>query len=232
VDIHRPEISILTVEDPVEYTFDGIGQTQIRPAIGLTFARAIRSVVRQDPDVIMIGELRDLEMANLAVQVALTGHLVLTTLHAQTSAGAVQRLIDIGLERFLVNSALSGIISQRLIRVLCEKCKQPAEPALHSMPTEAIQIVTSSPEARFFGPVGCEQCRQMGYRGRQAIYEILVMDDRLREVVAAKGSIAAVRDAAMASGMRTMLACGLVKAAQGVTSIEEVLRVVPHGLHT
>ena len=145
MEIRDPGVCVLTVEDPVEYTFDGIGQIQIRPAIGLTFARAIRSVLRQDPDVVLVGELRDLEMMQLCSQVALTGHLLLTTLHADTAAGAVQRLIDCGVEPFLVNSAVKATISQRLIRKLCPKCRRPAEPALHSVPPRPRK---SSPASR------------------------------------------------------------------------------------
>jgi general secretion pathway protein E len=218
---------VITIEDPVEVTFEGLSQIQIRPSVGLTFARCIRSAMRQDPDVLLVGELRDLEMMNLCAQVALTGHLVLTTLHAQTCAGAIRRLIDCGLEPFLINSTLQGVVSPRLVRMLCPKCRRPAEPARHSLSPEAARIVAGLAAPTFYEPVGCEHCSGTGYRGRTSIYEILAMDERIRQTVTAPADMAAICNAARASGMKTMLADGLEKAARGVTSIREVVRVVP-----
>jgi len=230
--IDRQSHCVLTVEDPVEVTFDGLSQMQIRPAIGMTFARAIRSMLRQDPDVIMVGELRDLEMMNLCVQVALTGHLLFTTLHATTSVGAIRRLIDCGVEPFLINSALAGVITPRLVRVLCTECRRPADPpADHLIPREAAKIIAGLPGATFYEPVGCDACAGTGYHGRTGIFEILTMDDRIRQTVATPVDMAAMFNAARASGMKTMLADGLEKAARGVTSVREVVRVVPQETH-
>ena len=230
MEMNREACCVLTVEDPVEVTFEGVSQMQIRPAVGMTFARAIRSMLRQDPDVILVGELRDLEMMNLCVQVALTGHLLLTTLHASTSAGAIRRLIDCGVAPFLINSTLQGVISPRLVRMLCENCRRPAPPPPeHSLPPEAAEILASLPNATFYESVGCEACHGTGYRGRTAIYEILTMDDRVRGTVSRPVDMAALTHAARAAGMKPMLADGLAKAARGITSIREVVRVVPLG---
>lgn len=230
MEINKPGKCILTVEDPVELPLAGIGQIQIRPQSGLTFPRAICHILHQDPDVIMVGEIRDLEVANLCNQCALTGHLVLTTLHANTSPGAVQRLLDMGLKPWLVSSSLAGVISMRLVRKLCPKCKEPANPPLHSLPPEAVQFIASHKDAQFFKPKGCEHCGGgHGYRGRTGIFEILVMNDRLRQLVTDGSPLQTLRAAAKEEGMKTLLMDGLEKAAQGITSIKEVLRVVPIG---
>lgn len=228
-EVNRPETCVLTVEDPVEYAFDRVGQMQIRPQLGLTYARALRCLLRQDPDVILLGEIRDLDALNVAVQVALTGHLLLTTMHSNTAVGAIQRLLDVGLEPFQINATLKGVIAQRLVRVLCQECKAAVQPPRHSMPPEALAFLDAHADATFFGPKGCEKCARTGYRGRTGVWEILTPDDRVRQLVSAGADLAAVRDAARVAGMRTMLECGLDKAAAGVTSIEEVLRVVPPG---
>ncbi|NQT20808.1 MAG: type II/IV secretion system protein [Planctomycetes bacterium] len=228
-EINTPERCIMTVEDPVEYDITGLAQIQISPQIGLTYARAIRSILRQDPDVIMIGELRDLETTELAVQCALTGHLLFTTLHANTSVGAIQRLLDIGLDAFMINASLKGVVSQRLVRVLCPKCRKPVEPATHSMPPEAVELIATWKDATFYGPGGCKECADTGYRGRTTIHEILVIDDRIRQLVTDGADMWAVREAACEAGFKTMMTNGLEKAAQGITSIEEVLRVAPLG---
>jgi len=229
MEIDRETHSVFTVEDPVEYVLPGVTQTPIRPSIGLTFARAGRHILRQDPDVIMIGEIRDSENLNLVVQMALTGHLVFSTLHASTSPGAVQRMLDIGLPPFLVNSSLAAVISLRLVRVLCPDCKEPAAPPKHSMPPEAAEIIAAVESPQFYGPKGCDKCRGTGYSGRTIIHEILIMDDRIRQVVAASGGVPALRDRAIQSGMKTLMRTGLEKAARGITTVEEILRVVPHG---
>jgi len=232
MEINREANCVMTVEDPVEVTFDGLAQIQIRPSIGLTFARCIRSVLRQDPDVILVGELRDLEMMNLCAQVALTGHLVYTTLHAQTSVGAIRRLIDCGLEPFLINSTLEGVVTLRLVRMLCPTCRKAADPPpAHLLPPEAAEVIAGLADATFCEPVGCEACGGTGYRGRTAIFEVLTMDDRIRQAVDVPVDVAAIQNAARAGGMRTMLADGLAKAARGVTSAREVLRVVPLSRH-
>ncbi len=227
LEIDRTVNCVMSVEDPVEYLLDGVAQLAIRPAVGWTFARATRAILRQDPDVVMVGELRDLEMMSLCVQVALTGHLVLTSLHAQTSVGAVRRLLDCGLEPFLINSTLRGVITPRLVRVLCPECKRPAEPKPHMLPPQARAYLDEMGGATFYEPVGCEHCKHMGYRGRTAIHEVLTIDDRIRQAVTRPPDMAALHNAALAAGMAPMLRDGLDKAAAGETSLAEVVRVVP-----
>ncbi len=226
-EINSPEICVMTVEDPVELAFERVGQMQINPQIGLTFPRAIRNILRQDPDVVLVGEIRDLETLHVCNQVALSGHLVLTTLHANTSPGAIRRVLDMGLEPFLVNSSVAAVISMRLVRMLCPKCRQPSEPQLACLPPEAVQFVAGHKEATFFVPKGCSECSGRGYKGRTGLYEILVMNDRLRQQITDGAELAVFRSAAQQEGMKPMLIDGLEKAAAGVTSIEEVLRVVP-----
>jgi len=227
--LDRKKRSVLSIENPVEYFIDEVSQIEVHAQRGLTFTRALRHVMRQDPDVIMIGELRDLPTLQGAVTAALTGHLVLTTLHANTSPGAVKRMLDMGLEPYLLNSAVAGIVSLRLVRLLCPECKQEAEPALHSVPPEAAELIASMAGATFFGPKGCERCAGTGYRGRTGIYEILIPHDRVRQAVLASAELETIRNAALAAGMRPMLHNGLRTAARGITSIQEVTRVVPHG---
>jgi len=227
--LDRSRRCVMSIEDPVEYHIDGVSQTQVDSRRGLTFGRALRHVMRQDPDVVMIGELRDLATLQGAVAAALNGHLVLTTLHANTSPGAVRRMLDMGLEPYLLNSALAGAISLRLVRKLCPECRRPAAPAPHCVPPEAVEFVRAHPEATFRAPKGCERCAGTGFRGRTGIYEILVPDDRVRQAVAASADVASIRNAALAAGMRPMLTSGLEAAARGITSIAEVCRVVPRG---
>jgi len=186
-------------------------------------------MLRQDPDVMLIGELREGESANLAAQCALTGHLVLTSLNASTAPGGIKRLVDMGVAPFVVNASLAASISQRLIRTLCPDCKEEMTPPLHSLPPEAADMVRERRDATFYAPAGCAACNGTGYRGRTTIHEILIPDDRVKDVVASDGNLAAIREAALAAGMRTMLACGVEKAARGITSLQEVLRVIPHG---
>lgn len=228
-EVDRTRCCVMTAEEPVEYRLEGVAQTEVEPRRGLTYARALRSILRQDPDVIMLGEVRDLETLQVAVQSALTGHLVVTTLHTNTAPGAIRRLLDIGLEPFLVNSSVAGAVGQRLVRVLCPKCREPVTPALHSVPPAAADFIRSHQEATFFGPKGCEACHGIGYRGRTAVHEILIPDDRVREAVAAGADDAALRATAIAAGMKPMLINGMEKAARGITAVEEVCRVVPHG---
>jgi general secretion pathway protein E len=227
-ELNNGKLCIITIEDPVEYAFAGMAQIQVRPSVGLTYARAGRSVLRQDPDVIMVGELRDLETMNVTAQMALTGHLVLTTLHADTSVGAIRRLLEVGLPAFLINAALGGVISQRLARVLCPDCKQPTDVPAYLLPKEGQDFLASRTDAQFYEAKGCSACHGTGYRGRAALNEILVMDNRLRRCLAEGADMDALRDAARNAGMKTMLECGLEKAAAGVTSVQEVVRAVPH----
>jgi len=221
---------ILTAEDPVEYYIGGTAQIQINPKRGLTYARALRSILRQDPDVIMVGELRDLETIQVTVQCSLTGHLLMTTMHTNSSPDALRRLLDVGLEPFLINSTIAGVISQRLVRRLCPECRREAEPPLDSLPPRAVEFVRGLKGATFFVPGpergDCDRCHGTGFRGRTAIHEILVPDDRVRKAVAASADLATIRNAALAAGMKPMVRSGLGKAAAGVTSVQEVCRVL------
>jgi general secretion pathway protein E len=216
---------IITVEDPVEYQMDGINQIQAKPQIGLTFAVALRSIVRQDPDVIMIGEMRDLETARIAVQSALTGHLVLSTLHTNDAAGGVTRLLDMGLEEYLLTSTVNGILAQRLVRQLCKSCKQS-----YIAPTEIVdemRLRRFQPDGdiMLFKPIGCTACGGLGYRGRLAIIEFLLMTDPIRKLIMAHSSAGAIEAVAREEGMTTLYENGLQKVLQGVTTLEEVMRV-------
>jgi general secretion pathway protein E len=223
--LNTSERKIITVEDPVEYQLEGVNQIQAKPQIGLTFASALRSIVRQDPDVIMIGEMRDLETAKIAVQSALTGHLVLSTLHTNDAAGGITRLLDMGLEEYLLSSTVNGILAQRLVRKLCPQCKQ-AQPAPPELVAE-LNLRRYQPEGdiTLFKAVGCSSCGGLGYRGRMAIIEFLPMTDPLRKLIMAHEEAGEIQKLAIEEGMRTMYEDGLDKVVQGVTTLEEVLRV-------
>jgi general secretion pathway protein E len=223
--INTPERKIITVEDPVEYQLEGINQIQVKPQIGLTFANALRSIVRQDPDVIMIGEMRDLETARIAVQSALTGHLVLSTLHTNDAAGGVTRLMDMGLEDYLITSTVNGILGQRLVRRLCPHCREEV-PALPEVVEEMrLQRFTQKHPVMLYRPVGCAECDGNGYRGRLAIQEFLIMTDDIRRLVISHAQARQIEEVALREGMHTMYEDGLQKALAGMTTIEEVLRV-------
>lgn len=216
---------IITVEDPVEYQMDGINQIQAKPQIGLTFASALRSIVRQDPDVIMIGEMRDLETARIAVQAALTGHLVLSTLHTNNAAGGVTRLLDMGLEEYLLTSTVNGILAQRLVRKLCPHCKQAYQAPVELIKDMRLDRYTSDSTITLYKPVGCSSCSGLGYRGRLAIIEFLLMTNPIRQLVMAHEDAEAIQNLAVAEGMPTLYEDGLAKVIQGITTLEEVLRV-------
>jgi len=223
--LNKPDIKILTVEDPVEYQMEGINQIQVKPQIGLTFANALRSIVRQDPDVIMIGEIRDLETAQIAVQSALTGHMVLSTLHTNDAASTINRLLDMGMDDYLLTSTVNGILAQRLVRTLCMHCRQ-AYPALPEVVEEMqLRRYTSASSVTLYRPIGCEECGGTGYSGRVSIVELLVMTDTIRGMIMRHVTSGEVRQQAMVDGMQTMYENGLSKAVAGVTTIEEVLRV-------
>jgi len=223
--INTPERKIITVEDPVEYQLEGVNQIQVKPQIGLTFAGALRSIVRQDPDVIMIGEMRDLETARIAVQSALTGHLVLSTLHTNDAAGGVTRLMDMGLEDYLITSTVNGILGQRLVRKLCPHCREEY-PALPELVDEMrLRRYVPVGPVKLCRPTGCEACGGNGYRGRLAIQEFLVMSDALRRLVMSHAQARQIEEVALQEGMTTMYEDGLQKALAGLTTIEEVLRV-------
>ncbi len=221
--INTSDRNIITIEDPVEYQLTGIGQMQVNAKIGMTFSNGLRAILRQDPDVIMVGEIRDRETADIAIHASLTGHLVLSTLHTNDAAGAVTRLIDMDVEPFLVSSSVSAVIAQRLVRVLCPECRQSASPSheeLVKLGLEAESVTTT-----IYHAVGCETCMQTGYRGRQGIYEILLVDDDIRALIIAKTDSAQIQKCAIEKGMTTLAHEGAVKVLEGVTTVEEVLRV-------
>ncbi len=223
--LNTSERKIITVEDPVEYQMEGINQIQAKPQIGLTFASALRSIVRQDPDVIMIGEMRDLETAKIAVQSALTGHLVLSTLHTNDAAAGVTRLLDMGLEEYLLSSTINGILAQRLVRKLCPYCKQ-AQPASETL-IEEMQLRRWQAEGEILlhKPVGCPVCNFIGYKGRMAIIEFLIMTDTIRKQIMKHEEAYVIQQQAIREGMQTMYDDGVGKALQGQTTLEEVMRV-------
>ena len=229
-EVDRDHCAVMSVEDPIEYDMEGVAQIAVQPQVGLTFARALRSILRQDPDVILCGEIRDTETANVAAQCALTGHLVLTALHADTAPGALKRLVDIGVAPFVVNASVVGVIAQRLVRILCPECKEPIEVPAESLPPEAADFLAAHKDATFNAPKGCDACLHTGYKGRTAIHEILLPDDGVRTAVSDDADESAIRRAALAAGMRPLLIAGLEKAARGITSVQEVLRAVPSGI--
>jgi len=214
---------LITAEDPVEYDIDGIIQCQIKPDIELTFARILRSMLRQDPDIVLIGEIRDKETAEIAVQASLTGHLVFSTLHTNDAPSAIARLLDLGLEPFLVTATLEGIIAQRLVRRICANCKTEYEPSLEQL--MELELRPEDVEGRkFWYGKGCETCNNTGYKGRQGIYEIMVLDDDMKDKIVAHASTQILRVEAKKRGMRTLRQSGLMAIYDGVTSIEEVVR--------
>ncbi len=223
--LNDPSRKILTVEDPVEYQIPGVNQMQVKPQIGLTFARALRSMVRQDPDVIMIGEMRDLETAEIAVQSALTGHLVLSTLHTNDAPSSITRLLDMGVAGYLVTSVVNGVLAQRLVRRLCPACREAYRPLPELVRRTRLDRVAGREDVTLYRPVGCEACLGTGYHGRIAIMEMLVMNDPLRRLVLEQADARRLAQAAMEGGMVPLYEDGLAKALAGVTSIEEVLRV-------
>jgi general secretion pathway protein E len=213
--------NVMTVEDPVEYDLDGIGQTQVNPRIDMTFARALRAILRQDPDVIMIGEIRDLETAQIAVQASLTGHLVLATLHTNDTVSSITRLTDMDVEPFLLSSSLLGVLAQRLVRTLCPDCRQGYQPN----EIERAMFADDEQLIQLYRPAGCPACNQTGYRGRSGIYELLTVDDGLRHLIHDRASEQDLRQYALQHGMRSLREDGMRLVASGVTSLEELLRV-------
>ena len=221
-EINDTERKILTVEDPIEYQLSGVNQVQIKPQIGLTFAHVLRAMLRHDPDVIMVGEIRDLETAEIAVQAALTGHLVLSTLHTNNAAGTLMRLMDMGVEAYLMASTLNAIVAQRLVRKLCHACRKPVEP----LPELLDQLgIDRGSVSHFWEAAGCDACRQTGYRGRLSINEVLIMSDAIRQAVLRGTDAHALHEIACDHGMRPMFKDGIDKVIKGVTTVEEVLRV-------
>ncbi len=221
--INTPDINIITIEDPVEYQLKGISQIQVNPKIDLTFARGLRSIVRQDPDVILVGEIRDRETAEIAVQSALTGHLVFSTLHTNDSASAITRLVDIGVEPFLISSSVLAVIAQRLVRVLCEHCKEAYKP---DMTVQALGIRPDRVSRyTFYRAKGCDKCFQTGYRGRIGIYEIMIMDHSLKTMIQRTYDAYQIKQEALKQGLVTLRRDGIEKVLRGITTIEEVIRV-------
>jgi general secretion pathway protein E len=227
--LNKPDVKILTVEDPVEYQMPGINQIQVKPQIDLTFANALRSIVRQDPDVIMIGEIRDLETAEIAVQSALTGHLVLSTVHTNDAAATVNRLLDMGVEDYLLTSTVIGILAQRLVRMLCPHCKEAHAALPEIVEQMGLARFAQAGEITLYRPIGCPQCAQTGYSGRIGIMEMLPMTDPLRSLVMKHATATDLRSEAIREGMVTMYEDGLRKAVRGITTFEEVLRVTREG---
>ena len=221
-ELNDPSRNILTVEDPVEYAIDGVGQTQINPKVGMTFATGLRAILRQDPDVVMVGEIRDVETAEIAIQAALTGHLVLSTVHTNSAVGAITRLRDMGAEPFLLSSTIAAVVAQRLVRRLCPSCKKPAEPTAAERRLLGLDATTP---ATIHHAVGCPRCADTGYEGRLGVYELLVVDDAARRMIHNDASEQQLRDHVFAAH-DTLAQTGFRHVLAGETSIEEVLRVV------
>ncbi len=232
--INKPDLNILTAEDPVEYQLQGIGQTPVSPKIGLTFAYALRSFLRQDPDVIMVGEIRDLETAEIAIQASLTGHLVFSTVHTNDAAGAITRLVDMGVEPFLVASSLVGILAQRLVRVVCPMCRiayTPSEEELAEVSLTTAKLNSLGATHIFKASErGCEHCEFAGYKGRTAIYELMMVDDDIRQLILKNVDSNTIKKKAIEKGMRTLIDDGARKVAQGITTNSEVLWVAQQDL--
>jgi len=218
------ETKILTAEDPVEYDIDGLCQVQVNRDVDLTFARALRSFLRQDPDVILVGEIRDLETAEIAIQASLTGHLVLTTLHTNDAPSSVIRLVDLGVEPFLLTATMEGVVAQRLCRTICVKCKEQFTPTEEQLMELQLRSETMPPGSRFFRGKGCDNCYKSGYRGRMAVFEIMGMNDEMRDLVMKKASTNILRAASRKYGMRTLRECGLLAINEAQTTLDEVVR--------
>ncbi len=222
--INSPEYKIMTLEDPIEYQLEGVNQIQVNRKIGFTFAGGLRSIVRQDPDIIMVGEIRDRETADIAIQSALTGHLLFSTLHTNDAPGAVTRLLDMGVESFLLSSTLLGVLAQRLVRLICPHCKEEAEPDVKlldslQLPEEELNGVT------YYAGKGCDECRSTGFKGRTAIFEYLPVNDKIRELIHQQATTDQIKKTARADGMRTLREDGWRRVKDGDTTVSEVLRV-------
>lgn len=222
--IHTVEKNIITIEDPVEYQLKGIGQIHVNPKIGLTFASGLRSILRQDPDVIMVGEIRDFETAEIAIQASLTGHLVLSTLHTNDAPSAITRLLDMGIEPFLVASSLTGVLAQRLVRIICPDCKESYKPTEEEAKYFSSFIRHPSPIV-FYRGKGCDKCIGKGYLRRTGIFEFLAIDEGIRHLITERSDSQSIKNLAISKGMRTLRNDGFEKAMKGITTIEEVLRV-------
>ncbi len=221
--INTPDKNIITIEDPIEYQIPGIGQIQVNPKISLTFANGLRSIVRQDPDVILVGEIRDAETAEIAIQASLTGHLVFSTLHTNDAPSAITRLVEMGIEPFLISSSVLAILAQRLVRVLCKDCREPDEPDLEIL--RALEGEKWLEQGKFYRAVGCEKCLNTGYIGRTGIFELLLVDDEIRQMINRRADSNEIKQVARKKGMLTLREDALRKASLGITSLAEVMRV-------
>jgi type IV pilus assembly protein PilB len=223
-ELNRPDTKIITAEDPVEYYLPGINQVEVRHSIGLDFSRIIRAMLRQAPNIILVGEMRDNETAQMGIQASLTGHLVFSTLHTNDAPGAITRMIDMGVPPYLVSSSVIAVLAQRLVRVICPKCKQP-----HTPPQAALEAAGITPEmaakATFMRGKGCGYCQKKGYRGRLGIFELMMMSGKIRELAFEGASTQDIRKAAISNGMTTLYTDGINKVLRGVTTLEEIFRV-------
>ena len=227
--LNSVEKNIVTVEDPVEYRLEGINQVQVNQKAGLNFVRGLRSILRQDPNIVMVGEIRDTETGDVAIRAALTGHLVLSTLHTNDAAGAITRLLDMDIEPFLVASSVLGVVAQRLVRVICPECKRPYTPAADSMERLFLGIAPDQDIALYEG-AGCVHCGYSGYKGRMALHEVMFVSPRIRELINSRASSAELAVKASEEGMLSMREDGIQKALEGLTTISEVMRVAHSGL--
>ena len=226
--LNSGEKNILTIEDPVEYELPGVTQTQVNPRAGVTFASGLRTMMRQDPDIIMVGEIRDQETAMIAIEAALTGHLVLATLHTNDAPGSITRLLDMGIESFLIGSAVAGVLAQRLLRLICPKCKESYTPPRDAVKRLGMNIEEGT-DVTFYRGRGCDNCKGTGYKGRIGIYELMPITDKIRDLVLASASSYAIKEAAVEAGMKTLRDDAMQKILLGLTSVEESLRVIYTG---
>ena len=222
--INTPDKMIITVEDPVEYELQGISQIQVNHKIDLSFAKALRSILRQNPDVIMVGETRDLETAEMAIQASLTGHFVLSTIHTNDAASAPNRLIDMGVQPFLIASSLAGVLAQRLIRKLCPDCKEAYEATEYDF--QMLDVHSMPKETTLYKAVGCPKCNYMGYTGMTVVAELMVMTDDIRPLILKKADASTVKKMAMKNGMKSLRQDALEKVFKGITSVEEMVRAI------
>jgi len=228
--INSSEQNIITIEDPIEYQLSGVGQMQVNPKIDLSFANGLRSILRQDPDVIMVGEIRDVETAEIAIHAALTGHLVFSTLHTNDSFGAVTRLVDMGIEPFLVSSSVIAVMAQRLVRRVCPTCRVSSAPTAEQLAEIGLTPERIGDATIYASGDGCGQCKQTGYRGRAGIHELLIVGDEVRGLIMKNADAATIRREATIHGMPTLRADGAQKVLEGLTTIEEVMRVTQEDL--
>ena len=222
--LNTDDVNILTVEDPIEYQIKGIGQMQIKPKIGLTFAAGLRSILRQDPDIIMIGEIRDKETAEIAVQAALTGHRVFSTLHTNDAPSGVTRLVDMGIEPYLISSSVNAFLAQRLVRKICPNCREAYKPSREEI-TKANISISQSNKIKFYKGKGCDRCLNTGYAGRMGIFELMPVSDKIRKLIMSGADASEIKKQAIAEGMKTLIDDGIEKVLKGLTTLEEVLRV-------